>query len=88
MKVRKKPVEVEAYKIDSMEPLPEWLHTAIKEGDIYESIIPEGLAIETLKGTMYAKLDDYIIRGVHGELYSCKPDIFAETYDILQEETA
>ena len=49
MKVRKKPVEVEAYKIDSMEPLPEWLHTAIKEGDIYESIIPEGLAIETLE---------------------------------------
>ena len=37
---------------------------------------------------MYAQLEDYIIRGVHGELYSCKPDIFAETYEILQEETA
>ncbi len=85
MKVRKKPVEVETYKIDSMEPLPEWLSTAIKEGTIFASLIPYGLGIKTLEGTMYAQLDDYIIRGVRRELYSCKPDIFAETYEVIQE---
>lgn len=37
--------------------------------------------IETLEGTMKASVGDYIIRGVRGELYPCKPDIFEETYE-------
>lgn len=40
-----------------------------------------GLLIPTLEGTMLAVQDDWIIRGVKGELYPCKPDIFAETYE-------
>lgn len=39
------------------------------------------LDIETLEGTMHASVGDYIITGVHGEKYPCKPDIFEKTYD-------
>lgn len=41
------------------------------------------LLIETLEGDMYAEVGDYIICGVHGEYYSCKPDIFSETYEVM-----
>lgn len=41
------------------------------------------LMIETLEGTMIANVGDYIIKGVHGEFYPCKPDIFKETYDLI-----
>jgi hypothetical protein len=40
-----------------------------------------GLMIPTLEGDMLAVEDDFVIRGVKGELYPCKPDIFAETYE-------
>ena len=39
------------------------------------------IAIQTLEGTMIASVGDYIIRGVNGELYPCKPDIFEKTYE-------
>lgn len=39
------------------------------------------LAIHTLEGVMIANLGDFIIRGVSGEIYPCKPDIFAKTYE-------
>ena len=39
------------------------------------------LRIGTLEGTMTAQLGDYIIRGVNGEFYPCKPDIFEKTYE-------
>ena len=39
--------------------------------------------IETLEGTMRADPGDYIIKGVNGELYPCKPDIFAKTYELV-----
>lgn len=39
------------------------------------------IAIETLEGTMTANVGDWIIKGVKGEFYPCKPDIFAQTYD-------
>jgi hypothetical protein len=45
------------------------------------------LDIETLEGTMHADPGDWIITGVHGEKYPCKPDIFALTYEpVTQEE--
>lgn len=42
--------------------------------------------IHTLEGTMTADVGDYIIRGIHGELYPCKPDIFKATYDPVLDE--
>ena len=41
----------------------------------------EELDIPTLEGVMHANKGDYIITGVHGEKYPCKPDIFEETYE-------
>lgn len=42
------------------------------------------LDIETLEGTMHANIGDFIITGVHGEQYPCKPDIFRETYEPVE----
>jgi hypothetical protein len=41
--------------------------------------------IQTLEGTMHASIGDYIITGVNGEQYPCKPDIFAKTYELLEK---
>lgn len=46
---------------------------------------PHGLIIKTLEGEMFANFNDYIIKGVNGEFYPCKPDIFKKTYDIIEE---
>lgn len=43
------------------------------------------LDIDTLEGVMHASVGDYIITGVHGEHYPCKPDIFEETYEKVEE---
>lgn len=42
-----------------------------------------GLSIETLEGRMMADLGDYVIKGIQGELYPCKPDIFEMTYEVV-----
>lgn len=44
------------------------------------------LFIDTLEGTMEASKGDYIIRGVNGEYYPCKPDIFEKTYEMVRED--
>lgn len=44
----------------------------------------EEIEIETLEGVMKAQKGDYIIKGVKGELYPCKPDIFKMTYEELE----
>lgn len=55
----------------------------LADGDRSVSVTGLGqyLEVETLEGTMTADLGDWIIRGVQGELYPCKPDIFAATYE-------
>lgn len=66
-----------------------WLEEAYEEGVItnhataigYEKPSDHHLKIKTLEGVMRADKGDYIIRGVMGEIYPCKPDIFAATYD-------
>ena len=57
MKLRKKPVVVDAYQTD------------------------REMNIETLEGVMHAEPGDWIITGVNGERYPCKPDIFEKTYE-------
>ncbi|WP_105140126.1 hypothetical protein [Streptococcus suis] len=76
---RKKPILIEAVK---------WTGENVKEITEFMEIshisyeIPSGkLSVVTLEGVMTAKKGDYIIKGVRGELYPCKPDIFAETYE-------
>lgn len=97
MKAKKKPVTIEFVQwtgdnlfevvtfisrkpsLDSMVEMGKW--------EDYERIVEqEGLKIPTLEGRMEASIGDYIIKGVQGEFYPCKPDIFFATYDILDEQ--
>jgi hypothetical protein len=84
MKYRKKPVVIDAMQLPPIgepasEELIEFLHLA-GDGVIF-SDYDGGVAITTLEGTMRGDPGDWIIRGVKGELYPCKPDIFAATYE-------
>jgi hypothetical protein len=82
MKFRKKPVVIEAVRFEQptgVGDAPEWLVEAVMRNDF---LVVDGVAhITTLEGIMTAKPGDWIIRGVKGEIYSCKPDIFAATYE-------
>ena len=78
----KKPVEVEAMKCDSS--TVRWVARWINNNG-GEARIDEGqLYISTLEGEMWARFGDYVIRGVQGEFYPCKPDIFEATYDLCE----
>ena len=90
-KYRKKPVEIEAiqWKGDNHKDVFEFLgfHNNIDDTTVHVSSekffwnSSNGLWILTLEGQMHASLHDYIIKGVQGEYYPCKPDIFQLTYD-------
>lgn len=83
-KYRKKPVVIEAFQFvrGYSEPTPEWFAQAITEGKAYFQGGDEPYwTIETLEGNHKASLGDFIIQGVKGEIYPCKPDIFEATYD-------
>lgn len=89
-KFRKKPVVIEAWQVPpddghTRELPPRWLLDAITgEGRVVDLIAGGGAQIKTLEGTMRADVGDWIIQGVKGELYPCKPDIFAATYDSVE----
>ncbi|RSK20770.1 hypothetical protein [Streptococcus oralis] len=80
MKYRKKPVVVEAVHWNGNN------HQEVidfAENKIWFDALGN-IWIATLEGDMMAKKGDYIIKGVQGEFYPCKPDIFAETYEELE----
>ncbi len=89
MRYRKKPIEIDALRARSLiewatnqwEKLPPWLVSEYDAGNIV--FAPDHISIKTLEGTMRADRDDWVIRGVKGELYPCKPDIFAATYETV-----
>lgn len=93
MKFRKKPVVVEAF-IFGIHVEPKWFQDAIDTGTVTyycvstgpEDHPPDGLVIKTLEGDMRAGYgNEYIIRGINGEIYPCKPDIFEATYEPVEE---
>ncbi len=80
-KYRKRPVKVEArcVGVGPWRSLIEWCRgEPIKDGNAYWAI-----RIQTLEGDMLAKKGDWIIKGVAGEFYPCKPDIFEQTYEYM-----
>lgn len=91
-KYRKKPVEIEAFQYDgdfiysdgTPYEAPEWIFVALEDGTMYFKDAGE-LYIKTLEGEHHVSQWDYIIRGIKGELYPCKPDIFEMTYDKVEE---
>ena len=85
-KYRKKPVVIEAIEyrgnVTDLEPLGAW-H---KDITVEQPLIGYDLTINTLEGAMVAQPGDWIIKGVKGELYPCKPDIFEATYEPAPSE--
>lgn len=92
---RKKPVVIEAMQIDattveedfldpntrSIAEVSGWmLGHGFHDFKVHGSKRPHGIAIQTLEGVMIASPGDWIIRGVQGEFYPCKPAIFTATY--------
>ncbi|QCD52478.1 YopX family protein [Campylobacter sp. RM16192] len=98
MKYRKRPVEVEAFRL-GCEPMPGWFLNEVKKNNIKtstfgytpnesgDSFYRDELQarIKTSEGTMYAEDGDYIIKGIKGEIYPCKPDIFEATYEKVED---
>lgn len=81
MKYRKKPVVIEAVQWDGniMSEFPDWITQALEDNTLFG--MGNDVIISTLEGEMTASPEDYIIKGVNGELYPCKPDIFEKTYE-------
>lgn len=96
---RKKPIVIEAFQLTDEtrtdnRDWPEWLNRAWNANETeVGSVAPfrdgmtdigtGALAIHTLEGTHRCDIGDWIIQGVKGELYPCKPDIFAATYEAV-----
>lgn len=84
MKYKKKPVVIDVFQFGAGVPenIEKWAVEAV-EKKIIEIVVEKGttvLIIHTLEGDMRANKGDYIIRGVNGEIYPCKSDIFEKTY--------
>lgn len=79
-KYKKKPVVIEAIRFigSNYEEIREFIGQNTLCSDL-------SIVISTLEGDMVAQKGDYIIKGVQGEFYPCKPDIFEETYEVVSE---
>lgn len=82
-KFRKKPVVIEAVQWtgNNREEMEKFIPNTI----LAKKNTEEELAIGTLEGVMTASKNDWIIKGVHGEYYPCKPDIFEKTYEPVDD---
>lgn len=95
MKYKKKPVIIEAFQLKDWDTfnnthewyatLPKWMLDALDHKVAFFKGQEKAIYINTLEGVHRADIDDYIIQGVKGELYPCKPDIFEQTYDIVED---
>lgn len=94
MKYRKKPVEIEAicFTGTNIEDVKNFTNDNC-EVEIYDAGYKANatapvakITIHTLEGDMVANVNDYIIKGIKGEFYPCKPDIFEATYEKVEEE--
>ena len=83
-KFRKKPVVIEAVQWtgNNREEMEKFIPNTI----LAKKNVEKELAIGTLEGVMTASKNDWIIKGVHGEYYPCKPDIFEKTYELVDDE--
>lgn len=95
MKYRKKPVVIEAFQLNDRGLVGEdWFWDKVTDntiithdfGKFYPN--PAWCEIKTLEGTMIAQSGDYVIKGVNGEIYPCKADIFEKTYEIVEDEVS
>lgn len=86
MKYRKKPVIIEAIKYNGKNMNEVQIKLGIPE--LQQEFTSDNIIIPTLEGDMTAKPGDFVIKGIKGEFYPCKPDIFESTYDPVGEDNA
>ncbi len=95
MKYRKKPVVIDAIQWNGENlreiitftdgpPETRTTHAGMMWEQYHDLVKRDGLMIYTLEGKMLANVGDFIIKGVKGEFYPCKPDIFEATYEIAE----
>ena len=98
-KYRKKPVVIEAMQWDGTQegatPIIDWVRAGGGKARWVDSAseivdtrwveVPAHIAVDTLEGTMRVAPSNWVIRGVQGEHYPCKPDIFATTYEPAED---
>lgn len=82
---RKRPITVDAVQYDGSD---ERYRECCKLAGVHLLLFPEGLSIPTLEGTFLCSVGDWLIKGVKGECYPCKPDVFAVTYEAVEEEVS
>lgn len=94
-KYKKKPLVIDAFKI-GIDYMPDWFIDSVVDGVVtLRTDMPENCHMEcrndfktwceinTLEGVMVGNYGDYIIKGVQGEIYPCKAEIFEETYEAV-----
>ena len=97
-KYRKKPIVIEAFRM-GIDTWPDWFTDQISKNKITIHRVGEigqkvssldhskiKCKIKTLEGEMKGAYGDYIIKGIKGEVYPCKPDIFEQTYNLVSKE--
>ena len=85
-KYRKKPVVIDAFQF-GLDPVPEWFSRAVISGHIRHQSGYDFCEITTLEGLMVGRAGDFIIRGLKGEFYPCKSDIFHASYEVVPQES-
>ena len=85
MKFRKKPVVVEAMQFTNETKNQVFNFVACNRYADFDNKYNPILVIETLEGNMVASLGDWVIKGVNGEFYPCKPEIFEKTYEKVED---
>lgn len=86
MKYRKLPVVIDAVQYDGTQKGLNMINGMFGKIVATQSLNPNNIVISTWEGNMTATKGDYIIKGVHGEPYPCKPEIFNETYEEVTDE--
>lgn len=85
-KARKKPVEIEFIQFTDLETgmfIVDWIGYGDSVLDVSNKDNPV-ITLVTLEGAMRASMNDYIVKGIHGEFYAVKPDIFHKTYEVIE----
>lgn len=87
-KYKTKPCEIEAIQWtgENLEEIEEFAKDGIEYNEVKDGggkIIAYEIYVLTLEGTMFANQGDYIIKGLRGEFYPCKPDVFNKKYEVI-----
>jgi len=92
---RKRPIVIEAFKM-GIDNIPDWFMDKVSDNviilhsdrpdnvDTFDPHYKSWCQIKTLEGIMTGDYGDYIIQGINGECYPCKPDIFEKTYEFVE----